>query len=114
MFMKLTTLLTVLHVRPCRPAGQEGEGGCRESWRQGRHVSVCPFFRRACFSAQWARGYRKQSANNTCRIKETLPREVTEKMHAPEQDTSIPFVTSDTMKQYDAFVSSHFHLAFEE
>ncbi len=57
------------------------------------------------FSGQ--KGDSKQSADKVCRIKETLPREVTEKMHAPEQDTSIPFVTPDVMTQYDAFVSSH-------
>ncbi|RMZ88166.1 hypothetical protein DV736_g4612, partial [Chaetothyriales sp. CBS 134916] len=37
-------------------------------------------------------------------IKETLPAEVIEKMHAKPQDTSIPFVTPDTLKQYDAFL----------
>lgn len=39
-----------------------------------------------------------------CRIKETLPEEVTQKMHAPPQDTSVPFATPETMTQYDAFV----------
>ena len=29
---------------------------------------------------------------------------MTSKMHAPPQDESIPFVTPDTMTQYDAFL----------
>ncbi|KAK5047902.1 Minor allergen Cla h 7 [Exophiala bonariae] len=37
-------------------------------------------------------------------IKETLPAEVLKKMYAPEQDTSIPFATPETMTQYDAFL----------
>ncbi|RMZ81280.1 hypothetical protein DV737_g2538, partial [Chaetothyriales sp. CBS 132003] len=37
-------------------------------------------------------------------IKETLPAEVIEKMHAKPQDTSIPFVTPQTLTQYDAFL----------
>lgn len=38
------------------------------------------------------------------RIKETLPQEVLTKMHAPGQDTSIPFATPDVMKEYNAFL----------
>lgn len=39
-----------------------------------------------------------------CRIEETLPREVASKMHAPEQDTSVPFIDADTLTKYDAFL----------
>lgn len=38
------------------------------------------------------------------RIEETLPQEVLGKMHAPAQDTSIPFITPDILKTYDAFL----------
>ena len=38
------------------------------------------------------------------RIAETLPKEVLEKMHAPAQDGSIPIITADKMKEYDAFL----------
>ncbi|KIW11758.1 NAD(P)H:quinone oxidoreductase, type IV [Exophiala spinifera] len=37
-------------------------------------------------------------------IEETLPREVLTKMHAPTQDASIPFITPDILKTYDAFL----------
>jgi NAD(P)H dehydrogenase (quinone) len=39
-----------------------------------------------------------------CRIKETLPDEVLTKMHAPGQNSEIPFVTPDIMTKYDAFL----------
>ncbi|RMD44878.1 hypothetical protein DV735_g375, partial [Chaetothyriales sp. CBS 134920] len=35
---------------------------------------------------------------------ETLPAEVLEKLHAPPQDTSVPFATPETLTQYDAFL----------
>ncbi|RMZ81036.1 hypothetical protein DV738_g2461, partial [Chaetothyriales sp. CBS 135597] len=37
-------------------------------------------------------------------IKETLPAEVLEKLHAPPQDSSIPFATPETLTKYDAFL----------
>ncbi|KAL9125810.1 MAG: hypothetical protein Q9217_005041 [Psora testacea] len=37
-------------------------------------------------------------------VQETLPQDVLSKMHAPGQDTSIPFITPDKLKEYDAFL----------
>lgn len=37
-------------------------------------------------------------------IAETLPQEVLTKMHAPAKDSSIPTITSEHMKNYDAFL----------
>lgn len=38
------------------------------------------------------------------RIKETLPREILDKMYAPPQDEKIPFATPETFTSYDAFL----------
>ena len=38
------------------------------------------------------------------RVKETLPQEVLAKMHVPEQDEKIPFITAEKLKEYDAFL----------
>lgn len=38
------------------------------------------------------------------RVKETLPQEVLQKMYAPGQSTSIPFITPDELQKYDAFL----------
>ena len=38
------------------------------------------------------------------RVKETLPQEVLQKMYAPGQDKSIPFITPDKLEEYDAFL----------
>ncbi|KIV80473.1 NAD(P)H:quinone oxidoreductase, type IV [Exophiala sideris] len=37
-------------------------------------------------------------------IQETLPQEVLGKMYAPPQDKSVPFITPDIFKTYDAFL----------
>lgn len=37
-------------------------------------------------------------------IKETLPQEVLTAMHAPPQDSAIPFADPKTLEQYDAFL----------
>lgn len=37
-------------------------------------------------------------------VKETLPSEVLQKMHAPPQDTNIPFIDPNTLATYDAFL----------
>jgi NAD(P)H dehydrogenase (quinone) len=42
--------------------------------------------------------------NTLCSIAETLPAEVLTKMHAPAADESIPVITPDKMKEYDAFL----------
>ena len=39
------------------------------------------------------------------RVKETLPQEVLTKMHAPGQDSSIPFITPDILASYDVSLS---------
>jgi len=37
-------------------------------------------------------------------VEETLPAEVLSKMHAPGQDTSIPFITPAKLEEYDGFL----------
>ena len=37
-------------------------------------------------------------------VQETLPQEVLSKMYAPGQDKSVPFITPDILKTYDAFL----------
>jgi len=37
-------------------------------------------------------------------IKETLPSEILAKMHAPSQNTEVPFATPDILTKYDAFL----------
>jgi len=48
-----------------------------------------------------------ESAGGTAdlyQVQETLPTEVLTKMHAPAQDTAIPFITPDILATYDAFL----------
>ena len=45
-------------------------------------------------------------ANNALnsRVKETLPKEILNAIHAPPQDESVPFITPEKLEEYDAFL----------
>jgi NAD(P)H dehydrogenase (quinone) len=46
----------------------------------------------------------QQLTNSCTRIQESLNQEILGKMHAPAQDTAVPFATPNALKEYDAFL----------